>query len=361
VAPAKIPTVEHAAKTWIDSKRVSESKHGGPIKESSITFWENHIETYIVPTLGKYKLDVVDTALVEKKRDEWKGMGKLSGKTVNKILTTLDAIFQKQLALRTIRYNPVAVAERMARGSNEVGQNDEIDLDSLEVKPDEVYNPEQLLKLIQSAEPGFDETILTMFALTGARHGEGLALMWHDTDFEEIIIRRNWAGIYRESEPVFSTPKSKHSIRTVRIPDELSLALKKWKLQCPASKWDLMFPLSDGRPQNRKRVWRAFDAAIKKANQNVPEEEKLKRLTIHSLRHSFASIHLMQGTPIPEVSAMLGHANVNITLTVYSHFIPKMRTDSTARFAASIFKPKNPFSDEVVHDKTTCYGNRANG
>jgi len=38
VAPAKIPTVEHAAKAWIDSKRVSESKHGGPVKESSIAF-----------------------------------------------------------------------------------------------------------------------------------------------------------------------------------------------------------------------------------------------------------------------------------------------------------------------------------
>ena len=65
----------------------------------------------------------------------------------------------------------------------------------------------------------------------------------------------------------------------------------------------------------------------------------------------------MQGMPIPEVSAMLGHANVNITLVVYSHFIPKMRTDSTARFAAAIFKPKNPLSNEVFHNKTTWYGN----
>jgi hypothetical protein len=52
-------------------------------------------------------------------------VGDLAGKTVNKILTTLDAIFQKQLALRVIHYNPVSVAERMATGSNEVGQNDD--------------------------------------------------------------------------------------------------------------------------------------------------------------------------------------------------------------------------------------------
>lgn len=61
----------------------------------------------------------------------------------------------------------------------------------------------------------------------------------------------------------------------------------------------------------------------KKAKENASGNEKLRRLTVHSLRHSFASIHLMNGIAIPEVSAMLGNANVNITLTVYTHFIPQ--------------------------------------
>jgi integrase len=80
-----------------------------------------------------------------------------------------------------------------------------------------------------------------------------------------------------------------------------------------------MFPQADGRPQNRKAVWRAFDRTIKKANENVvAENEKLRRLTIHALRHTFAPIHLMQGTPITEVSAMLGHADVTTTLRLFS-------------------------------------------
>jgi integrase len=234
----------------------------------------------------------------------------------------------------------------MATGSNEVGEGDELDIDSLEVRPEEVYGPDELLKLIESAEAGFDQAILTTFPLTGARHGEGLGLMWPDMDFEqrELRIRRSWSGRYRDGEPVFSIPKSKHSIRKIRVPDELCLALKKWKLQCPPSKWNLMFPKADGRPQDRKTAWRAMDAAIKRANQNAEEGQKLRRLTIHSLRHSFASIHLMQGTPIPEVSAMLGHANVNITMTVYAHFIPKMQTDASERLAAAIFSGKKTVS-----------------
>lgn len=62
----------------------------------------------------------------------------------------------------------------------------------------------------------------------------------------------------------------------------------------------------------------------------------------------------MNGIPIPEVTAMLGHANVNITMTVYVHFIPKMQTDSVAKLAAAIFSGEKPVSDQVDHLKPAC-------
>ena len=115
------------------------------------------------------------------------------------------------------------------------------------------------------------------------------------------------------------------------------------------------FDVSKGRrpATGSKDNGRAFDAAIRKANEKATENKKLRRLTVHSLCHSFASIHLMNGTPIPEVSAMLGHANVNTTLTVYTHFIPKMRTNSAATLARSIFNGQNSESDQVDHVKDT--------
>jgi hypothetical protein len=79
----------------------------------------------------------------------------------------------------------------------------------------------------------------------------------------------------------------------------------------------------------------------------ISEQQRGSIVRAISLRHSFASIHLMNGTPIPEVSAMLGHANVNITLTVYTHFIPRMQTDSASRLAEAIFS-----GDQVGHLKT---------
>jgi integrase len=47
--------------------------------------------------------------------------------------------------------------------------------------------------------------------------------------------------------------------------------------------------------------------------------------SLHSLRHSHASILLGNGTPLAVVSERLGHANQNITLGVYSHSLPADR------------------------------------
>jgi hypothetical protein len=52
---------------------------------------------------------------------EWQELG-LTALSVNKALTTLSVIFDKQIALRTIPYNPVTLAGHMATGSNEVGK-----------------------------------------------------------------------------------------------------------------------------------------------------------------------------------------------------------------------------------------------
>lgn len=143
-----------------------------------------------------------------------------------------------------------------------------MDVDLLEVRPDEVYGPAELRELIQQAQPGFDETIIANFSLTGMRHGEGLGLMWPEVDFDgrEISIIRSWENVYVNGLPHFTTPKTKKSIRKIPISDELVLALKKWKLQCPKSEWNLVFPQNDGRPQHRKTTWRAMRNAVRAVN-----------------------------------------------------------------------------------------------
>ncbi len=49
----------------------------------------------------------------------------------------------------------------------------------------------------------------------------------------------------------------------------------------------------------------------------------LNRVSLHSLRHSHSNILISEGVPIPVVSERLGHANQNITLSIYSHVLPR--------------------------------------
>jgi hypothetical protein len=61
----------------------------------------------------------------------------------------------------------------MARSSNEVTGYDAANSDSAEVLANEIHSPQEIFRLIQSAEPGFGQIILTTLALTMARHGSG--------------------------------------------------------------------------------------------------------------------------------------------------------------------------------------------
>jgi integrase len=62
-----------------------------------------------------------------------------------------------------------------------------------------------------------------------------------------------------------------------------------------------------------------MDTAIKAA--------EVKRLTLHKLRHTFASLLLSRGVAIPKVSTLLGHRDSVITLKTYAHFVQDKKND----------------------------------
>jgi integrase len=70
-------------------------------------------------------------------------------------------------------------------------------------------------------------------------------------------------------------------------------------------------------------------AAVEAAGLAVPGE----RLTLHSLRHGFASLLIANGLNVVYVSRQLGHANANVTLEVYAHLFQQADHADTARAA----------------------------
>ncbi|MFL5835069.1 MAG: tyrosine-type recombinase/integrase [Solirubrobacteraceae bacterium] len=60
-------------------------------------------------------------------------------------------------------------------------------------------------------------------------------------------------------------------------------------------------------------------------------------MTLHGLRHTWASLALQAGINPKVVSERLGHTTVSFTLDTYSHVMPGMQEDAAARVASLVF------------------------
>ena len=207
-------------------------------------------------------------------------------------------------------------------------------------------DPNEIRKVLEKAQPGYYRSLFLTAYLTGMRSGELFALRWSDIELKgidaesgresrgRIFVRRSlsWARVEKEDGPVrprFFPPKTKAGVRTLPIPMELAGALRRWKLQCPQNEHDLVFPMADGQAMHRSTALRyGLWPALSRAG--------LRRVNMHSLRHSFASALIMAGAPVTEVQSLLGHSSPGVTLKVYSHWFKNVETDSVDRLAKSL-------------------------
>jgi integrase len=113
---------------------------------------------------------------------------------------------------------------------------------------------------------------------------------------------------------VFGPPKTDSSYRTLDLVPDLVAVLAEWKLRSLfKADTDMVFTDRTGLPLHLSR----FTKATRRAFWQIPD---VRRINLHGLRHSFASILLLQGRPVTQVAKLLGHKDPSITLTVYSHW-----------------------------------------
>jgi hypothetical protein len=126
---------------------------------------------------------------------------------------------------------------------------------------------------------------------------------------------------------------SASSVASAKVRSSLpfvAVALREWKLACPPSALDLCFPNVDGGPMDQHDFHnRAFLPALRRAG--------LRRVRVHDLRHSCASMLIATGADIASILRQLGHANVAITPSTYTHWIAqRAETGLGAKLAALV-------------------------
>jgi integrase len=93
---------------------------------------------------------------------------------------------------------------------------------------------------------------------------------------------------------------------------------------------ELLFVTERGAPINDRNLLRTLHRACARAG--VP------RVSLHSLRHSAGSVMLAQGVEIIDVSAVLGHANANITASIYGHSFDAGKRSAVAAASAALLR-----------------------
>ena len=159
---------------------------------------------------------------------------------------------------------------------------------------------------------------------TGARRGELLALRWRDIDFDSRRLTIEQA-LEQTAEHGIRTkePKTKHGRRTISLPAHIVAELRAHH----AAQAEQRLALGMGRAPEDATVLASLDGkplspdTVSKQWERTMDALGRPEITLHSLRHTHASMLIASGMDILTISRRLGHANPTVTLNVYGHLI----------------------------------------
>lgn len=173
-----------------------------------------------------------------------------------------------------------------------------------------VLNSEQM-RAYMTAAARTEAAPVLLLCCCGLRRGEAMGARWEHIDLKAGTLSIVGQRIGDELRPL----KTKASARVIELPLQLKVVLQKWPRHFNGWVCDL----------SQQRVYAAHRAALAAAG--------LPRVTLHGLRHSFATLAVVDGVPMKLVQGALGHAHYAVTADLYADHLPSVSAVSAHLFA----------------------------
>lgn len=242
----------------------------------------------------------------------------------NPIAASVKAVINEAYRLKEISENPCDFVKNPPALKESKNINDPFDKDEIKYVIDKLDGT------------NIEIPILLMLTM-GLRVGEACGLRWKDIDFQNNTISVNQVLIYTNvGGIIFKDPKTKGSIRTLSAPPELMSKLKKLKAKYNEYKLSNILEYDDlvclntllrpYIPSGLLETWKRFC-----------DRNNIRKIKLHDLRHTHATILVLSGTDFKTISNRLGHTDIKITLNRYSHVLKEMDLKASENISKTMF------------------------
>ena len=262
------------------------------------------INTKVLPFFKDMQISSIEPATIRRWQNELlsdkRGYSQTYLKTVN---NQVSAIFNYAMKYYKLQSNPARIAGSMGKKNA-----DKVNF----------WTVDEFNQFIKHSDNPTYTVIYEILFWTGIRIGECLALTLNDFDFDAktVSINKNYAKVNKQDlilEP--KTPKSK---RIITIPTFLCDMVKVYSSTLYGS-------------TSKDRLFPFYRSTINSHLVRICKKSGIRRIRVHDLRHSHASLLIEMNFSPLLISERLGHENIETTLQTYSHLYPNKHGEVAER------------------------------
>jgi integrase len=316
VEPSRLTLSEFLTGRWLPARESS-------LRPSTFESYTRNVRVHVVPKLGSARLqgmaaDELNSFYADRLRV-------LSPRTVRYLHSILHRALADALKWGLVVRNVADAADPPSQRATRPA-------------PPKTWSAHELHAFINRVAGDRLYALWLLYATTGLRRGEALALRWSDLDLERGCAGISQAIVTAGYRVHHATPKTSRGRRSVALDPATVSALREHRKRQAAEQLALapayqdhrlVFCNEDGSRIHPDRISKLFSRHV--------EALGVARITLHGLRHTWASLTLQTGVNPKVVSERLGHATVSFTLDAYAHVMPGMQEDAAGRVARLVF------------------------
>ena len=297
-----------------------------PVKSKTTSQgYQKIIDRYIKNTIGNITLEDLNAITVQKWVNSLSDGSPitnepLSPQTVKNSFLVLHSAMRKAVELKLIQESPCEYTQ----------------LPKLVKYQAKVFDEQDLKKFLKAIKGTDLETPMMIVVSCGLRRGELLALKWSSIDWNDKTLNITENRVQTPCNEIYTKdPKSKAGTRSIVMPNSLFDYLKseydRLKL-CDKSfsETNYIVHMKDTKEPYRPDV---FSQKFKR----FLEKNHLKKIRLHDLRHTCATMMLTAGITPKVAQQILGHSEISTTLDTYSHVLKRVEIDAAEKLDKQIF------------------------